>query len=178
MLVCFVVLSLGPSGCSTPPVKVSDVALTYTNYHKITAEPVYMDPALAMLCTPIPSAHLAKKRLEHGPHALAALTIYMNDLAALNFTNRNHPYPVASVIVKEKRVSPHFADDKNTSFISEHGVGGMIKRAPGYDPANGDWEYFYFEQPEKIESGRIATCVKCHAYARTTDFVYGTWRKR
>jgi hypothetical protein len=57
-----------------------------------------------------------------------------------------------------------------------HGVGGMVKRAAGFDPAHGDWEYFYFEDPAHIESGAIATCTGCHASARATDYVFGSWR--
>ncbi|MDB6068335.1 MAG: hypothetical protein JWR26_4543 [Pedosphaera sp.] len=58
----------------------------------------------------------------------------------------------------------------------ENGVGGMVKRAPGYDPAHGDWEYFYFDDAAKIQSGRIASCVGCHETAKGKDYVFGTWK--
>ncbi len=51
----------------------------------------------------------------------------------------------------------------------------MIKRPTGYDPDNGDWEYFYFEDPTKFEQGRIALCVECHRGAAATDYVFGGW---
>jgi hypothetical protein len=51
----------------------------------------------------------------------------------------------------------------------------MIKRPSGYDPSHGNWEYFYFENPSKIESGKITSCVQCHAGAADRDFVFGTW---
>ena len=53
----------------------------------------------------------------------------------------------------------------------------MVKRAPGYDPEHGDWEYFYFEDPAKIEQGKIQSCVRCHAGAKATDHVFGTWER-
>ena len=51
----------------------------------------------------------------------------------------------------------------------------MIKRSPGYDPANNDWEYFYFEKPASIEKGAITACVQCHARASQDDYVFGGW---
>ena len=71
----------------------------------------------------------------------------------------------------------------------------MIKRADGFDPAHGDWEYFcsahvpgladdpavaqsavaQVKPAGKIESGRIASCVQCHEAAKRTDYVFGTW---
>ena len=53
----------------------------------------------------------------------------------------------------------------------------MIKRAPGYDPANGDWKYFYFEDGSAVESGRIAPCIACHRGASDRDFVFGDWAR-
>jgi hypothetical protein len=53
----------------------------------------------------------------------------------------------------------------------------MIKRPPGYDPDHGNWEFFYFEDPVKIESGKIASCVDCHNIARQ-DHVFGDWAKK
>jgi hypothetical protein len=58
-----------------------------------------------------------------------------------------------------------------------NGVGGMVKRHKGYDPANGDWEYFYFEDASKIESGRISSCIQCHSRASDRDYVFGDWAK-
>jgi hypothetical protein len=54
----------------------------------------------------------------------------------------------------------------------------MVKRAPGFDSAQGDWEYFYFDDPSKIESGRMASCIECHRTAKQTDYVFGLWANR
>ena len=101
--------------------------------------------------------------------------IYMNDDAAVGAFERSAAaYPVGSVVVKEKRAQPPMAD---SAPEAHDGVGGMIKRPAGYDPQHGDWEYFYFETPDAIETGRIASCVQCHAGAASSDFVFGSWAR-
>jgi hypothetical protein len=97
----------------------------------------------------------------------------MNEPAAQVFSRGNNVYPVGSVIVKEKRILD-FSGKKSAS--AENGVGGMVKRAASYDPAHGDWEYFYFEDTSNIQAGRIQSCVQCHEGAKDKDYVFGTWR--
>jgi hypothetical protein len=81
------------------------------------------------------------------------------------------------VIVKQKAI--HGYTDKNGKRVHDrnNGVGGMVKRPAGYDPKHGDWEYFYFDDATKIESGRISSCVQCHNSAKNKDYVFGTWSK-
>src|SRR5207237_171665 len=83
-----------------------------------------------------------------------------------------------SVIVKEKKRQDWIRGAPSDVIHSRDGVGGMIKRAPGYDPEHGDWEYFYFENASRIESGRIVTCVQCHVGASGKDYVFGEWSSR
>ena len=52
----------------------------------------------------------------------------------------------------------------------------MIKRESGFDSENGNWEYFYFETIDNVESGRMASCIECHAKAKGRDFVFGSWK--
>jgi hypothetical protein len=113
---------------------------------------------------------------QHGPHAFCSVNIYMNEVAATAFEQSASPYPVNSVIVKEKWASADSPDHIHLQGSNlPDGVGGMIKRPPGYDPDHGDWEYFNFENPNKIESGRISSCVQCHQSAEKTDHVFGNW---
>jgi hypothetical protein len=51
----------------------------------------------------------------------------------------------------------------------------MIKRAKGYDPANGDWEYFFHDKAGKFTSGKLATCANCHNTA-VQDHTFSVWR--
>jgi hypothetical protein len=71
--------------------------------------------------------------------------------------------------VKQKQIQGYTTKDGKRVHEADTGVGGMVKRSAGYDPTHGDWEYFYFEDPKKIESGRIASCVQCHSSAKDKD---------
>jgi hypothetical protein len=103
----------------------------------------------------------------------------MNDPAARSFRENAASYPVGSIIVKEKKAMSYRAGDRSSAMTkARDGVGGMIKRPPGYDPEHGDWEYFYFEDAAKIERGKIASCVQCHAGAAGKDYVFGNWAAR
>ncbi len=55
-------------------------------------------------------------------------------------------------------------------------IGGMIKRAKGFDPANGDWEYFFHDSDGKLSTGKaLSRCADCHN-AAVNDHVYAAWR--
>jgi hypothetical protein len=42
----------------------------------------------------------------------------------------------------------------------------MVKRAPGYDPAGGDWEYLVLGASARVEErGKLPLCARCHAEA-------------
>lgn len=136
-----------------------------------------MNPELAMLCRGASKEEVERARLKFGPHANTGIVIFMNPSAANAFATNGSVYPIGAIIVKQKTI--HGYTDKNGKRIHEpdNGIGGMIKRPAGYDPRNGDWEYFYFEDAKKIESGRITSCVQCHSSAKDKDYVFGTWRK-
>ena len=130
-----------------------------------------------MLCRGASKEEVDAARIKFGPHANTGILIYMNKLAAEAFGTNTTAFPVGAVVVKQKTIHGYF--DKAGKHVREAdtGVGGMVKRAPGYDPAHGDWEYFYFEDAKKIESGHISTCVQCHSSAKSKDYIFGTWRK-
>ncbi len=103
----------------------------------------------------------------------------MNELAENAFRRRSSAYPVGSVVVKEKTALGYMSEGNEQTMTRPHdGVGGMVKRPPGFDAAHGDWEYFYFEEPSRIESGRISSCVQCHGGASARDHVFGGWAER
>ena len=142
----------------------------------MTKQPVFVDPDLAMLCRGATRAEVEAAREVSGPHAHAAIRIFMNKLAADEFAKPTPAYPVGSIVVKEKRALAHRSTTQPGGMTqATDGVGGMIKRPPGYDPAHGDWEYFYFESPAKIESGTMSSCVQCHSGAAGKDYVFGGW---
>lgn len=142
----------------------------------MTKAPVSVDPELALLCRGVSIQDIAEARKKNGPHAYTTVRVYMNDPAAAAFLATRHEYPVGSVVVKEKSGGWYRSTGSGERGKKlPDGVGGMIKRSPGYDPNNGDWEYFYFETPSRIESGRITSCVNCHKGAAQQDHVFGTW---
>jgi len=154
---------------------VSEIAASYTNLLRITTNVVYVNPELAILCKGASKEEVESARTRLGPHANTGILIYMNKLAADAFAKKATPFPVGAVVVKRKMI--HGYTDKNGRRVGAGGagVGGMVKRSPGYDPKHGDWEYFYFEDARKIETGRIASCVQCHESARNRDYVFGSW---
>lgn len=103
---------------------------------------------------------------EAYPHAVTGMHVYLNTLAEEALEKKAGAYPVGAMIVKEKL-------DQNGTVT---GVGGMIKRAPGFDAVNADWEYFYADKGGKLAQGRIDNCANCHSEARKTDFVFARWQ--
>ena len=148
-----------------PPATLpSDPALArlvpdYKSFKLMTPEP-YHAGELSFACTPESQSFREYSRKKHGIHDQAYIGIFMNDAAATTFRGTKSPYPVGSIVLKQKQL---------------RGIGGMIKRSPGYDSDHGDWEYFYFEDPNQVVSGKIASCVNCHAGASQTDYVFGSW---
>jgi len=155
---------------------ISEIATTFTNYSRITKHAVLVNPELAMQCDTVSTEQIASARAKFGPHANSAMMIYMNPPAANAFKTNAPMFPVGSVVVKQKTLVGHTDDRGQLTYDAGSGVGGMVKRSAGYDPAHGDWEYFYFEDPKKIESGKISSCVQCHEAAKEKDHVFGSWR--
>jgi hypothetical protein len=175
------------AGCSRAPATtrlnaktfqpaIAEIAGAYRSYRKITAQEVYVNPELAMFCIGASQGQVDAARKTKGPHAHSAILIYMNGIAARDYDSGAHSYSTGAVIVKQKTLLG-YRDRRSAERISpgDNGVGGMVKRPSGFDPAHGDWEYFYFENAAKIEAGRIASCIKCHDAAKGTDYVFGTW---
>ena len=157
-------------------ISVSEVAYNCSRYRKITKEEVLVNPDLAARCVGVSQSTMEAVRARFGPHANAGILIYMNDAAAEAF-DKGTLFPMGAVVVKCKSLHRYRGGDGKWAQHASKGVGGMVKRAPGYDPWHGDWEYFYFDEPTKIESGRITSCVSCHESAKSTDYVFGTWRR-
>jgi len=86
------------------------------------------------------------------------------------------PYPEGTVLVKENYSS---VDGKPKDPLS---VTVMVKRAPGYDPAGGDWHYLQFDPKGSIiaegssQSGAVkALCANCHSSVSHRDSVFSTF---
>lgn len=183
--IAYVALFVGPAvpetkhanpdmGLLGPDIK--DVIESYAELELMTPEPVFVDPEIAKRCIGPTKEMIDNARLEIGPHANCVVKIFMNQLASKAFNDRAE-YPVGSIVVKEK-TTLKIADETNTEGRgTELGIGGMIKRAEGFDESNGNWEYFYEENGADVEVGKISSCIQCHATAKGSDYVFGDWAK-
>ena len=173
---CLLAHKISVAAEDAPAPQIAEIAKDYKKLHAMTPDRVFVDPGLAMLCRGASQRDVEEAQKKSGPHAHTSIRVYMNDLAAGAFKESAKAYPVGAVIVKEKSGLNYWSSEGDRKSKKTHdGVGGMVKRAPGFDPAHGDWEYFYFEDAAKIESGKIASCVACHAGAAGRDFVFGSW---
>jgi hypothetical protein len=156
--------------------QINEIARTYRNLNLVTTEPVHVSSELTALCIGILRPHVEEAQEYAGPHAHTSIRIYMNEPAHTAFRKSAKKYPVGSIIVKEKQGLPFREEGAVESYSKTHdGVGGMIKRALGFDPEHGNWEYFYFEDASQVEQGKISTCIECHRAAAKSDFVFGHW---
>jgi hypothetical protein len=107
---------------------------------------------------------------DRGPHFVPSLRVYANPTAfAAVRSEDTKVMPVGSVIVKEKW--------RNKQDARPDAYAAMIKREPGYDAENGDWEYVYASSnaEEKVQRGRIEKCVTCHRTAANKDYLFRTY---
>lgn len=150
------VMSLSASPVPSSQKRVAEVLAEYRTYRQMTPKPVAVEPVLAAACTMF--RHTA------DPHTDTLIAVFMNPPAADAFLQRLE-FPVGAVVVKRKQ------DARGNS----QAVGGMIKRESGFDPANGDWEYFYAPAGQAAVTERAGGCADCHSRARETDHVFGDW---
>jgi hypothetical protein len=128
----------------------------------ITPTPHLVSDAIAALCTSPSPDLIAKEAARTGPHTGTLVNIYVSEGAAKFMDSSRRRFPEGSMILKEK-LSP----DGNVAA-----VGGMIKRAPGFDRSHHDWEYFYAQKDRKMSKGLLRDCIACHAKVESTDYVY------
>jgi hypothetical protein len=142
----------------------------YRWWYSLTREPYPVPPDLAIMCAH-PPVHLTADQLrEHGPHSMRYIRIFVNEAARSAFGQRaSKPFPPGSVIVKEKLLSP--------LAVTHSGIGVMVKRQAGYDPAAGDWQFLYVPEGSVTANATANTCTDCHRAKRTEDFVFGSYAK-
>jgi hypothetical protein len=128
----------------------------------ITPTPHLVSETIATLCTSPSPDLIARQAARTGPHTDSLVNIYVSERAAQLLDSSRRRFPEGIMILKEK-LSP----DGDVAA-----VGGMIKRAPGFDRAHNDWEYFYAEKGRTMSKGLLQNCVACHAKAGSTDYVY------
>jgi hypothetical protein len=136
----------------------------YREFKRLTAQPRYVAPLTALLCTFPGKELLEKESALTGPHTRVSVHIYANTIADGAVTANAAEFPEGAVIVKEKLGRDAAVTD----------VGGMIKRAEGYDPKNGDWEFFFFTPGGDFATGKLENCIGCHNGGKR-DHVFSVW---
>ena len=114
-------------------------------------------------CEPYSFEARDKLREDQGPHWAGAVRVYANSVASTAVDSDTRPFPVGSIIVKEK--------------IYQHkieAVTAVIKKPDSYDSteSNNDWQYVYFQRTGDLQVGKIQSCRKCHQKAGKNDFQF------
>lgn len=148
----------------------------YRNWTRVNKEPQVVESRIAIQCD-APTA--IQRSLENqNPHRDKFVVVYVNSLGKAAMLKQKWPrFPEGSVIVKEKLSTKESTSPELLTV--------MKKREPGYDPQQGDWEYFVFDGTgrEMKASGKLENCQGCHLSDKNTDYVsrryipYDTWQK-
>ncbi|HEX4140550.1 MAG TPA: cytochrome P460 family protein [Candidatus Methylacidiphilales bacterium] len=131
---------------------------TNSQFTKVTPHPLHMSQAVAMLCVQTPLN-------APSPHVDKYFDVYISSPEAFVIKSGIGTYLEGTVILKRKYSDP---DGKKTELFT-----GMIKRAPGYNPQSGDWEYFTLsgDGAHVEQSGQLQSCMSCHQAYSASDFV-------
>ncbi|MBC7929028.1 MAG: cytochrome P460 family protein [Rubrivivax sp.] len=109
----------------------------------------------------------SKKKEAHEGDALAFNVVYFNETARAAMSGeRPAKFPAGSIIVSEKLLKP---DDAPPELLAV-----MVKRAAGFSPKAGDWEFLVVNGAltEVRERQKKGHCAECHASQRENDFVF------
>jgi hypothetical protein len=142
------------------------VLATYGNWASATDEPVDVASHIWLLCRSPTATEMEFAESEHGN--LRAIREWDNSLAESAISaGRAGEFATGAAIAKEKWTTQNGAK----RLVA---VGMMIRRANGFDPATGDWEFAYWEEGKGISRGTSQShyCGDCHASAERGDFVF------
>lgn len=144
----------------------------FRKWHLVNAEPYFIPSSLSFLCAAPPPGEMririaAEKKA--NPHVATYIRVYVNKVGEKAFLNREETrFPVGTVIVKEKLPAP---DAKTAELLTV-----MIKRKPGFDAKNGDWDYFVLsgDAGKRIPSA-TKHCQECHQRVQKYGYLYRTY---
>ncbi len=142
------------------PVTDEELIAGYRKWTRVNPQPVTMAAQSAQACAILAPAD------PNNPHASKFITVYVNEIGRHAMMEEETPhFPQGSIIVKEKLSLP-------TSTTPEL-LTVMIKRAPGYNPESGDWEYMVTDGTGKSVQarGKLENCQSCHLRDKSTDYI-------
>ncbi|MBC8064471.1 MAG: cytochrome P460 family protein [Chlorobia bacterium] len=159
----------------------------YRQWPLITPEAVYMEPWVASLCMPVPRLQ------KSNPHVPTYFKVYVNGVGKAAMRSKDgQRFPVGSIIVKEKfehvmTLQEQWASNKPNagkpkSFGKPNLLTVMVKRSKGFDPQNGDWEYYTAAGNGKPNPSDLSMkhCQSCHRSEEAKDYtfrIYGPPRR-
>ncbi|AIE86300.1 cytochrome P460 family protein [Fimbriimonas ginsengisoli] len=149
---------------------------SYRTWQCVTPRPVDMTPSIAMSCI-----GPATWDRSPNPHFQYVFKVYVNQLGKAALADPKHgPFPVGSIIVKEKYEVRQGQDRWRERELPKGAkpvlLTAMIKRPNGFDRANGDWQYMALSGDMKSRSTTgISYCSACHATQVKHDYVFGSY---
>ena len=167
-----VILLTAIASAAPPPPDLTD----FRTWSRVTKNPFPMNVATAMICVGTPAlrdAHSRKTSPEKSLHWNHYVHIYVNTPGKPSMQLHGPAFPEGSVIVKEKFPSNGFRQPDKLGYSTLLTV--MRKREPGFDPQNGDWEYFTGDPKTRklapVIGKALKSCQSCHAHYKDRDFV-------
>ena len=143
----------------------------YRGWTKANAQPLLMAMRTALLCAPVrPASAAINVEGPTSPHHDKYITVYVNDVGRKAMLEELKPgFPEKSVIVKEKLPD---AASQSPELLTV-----MIKRAKGFNPESGDWEYMVTDGGgTRLETrGKLENCQSCHLTKPDSDYVFRTY---
>lgn len=130
-------------------------------FSRVTKDRVSIAPAVGIQCAAIVETRHSALTSKRG----ATIHVYVSLEGVPAMKTNGVAFPVGTLILKEKFPT---ATAKTPELYT-----GMLKREQGYNPGCGDWEFFTLDGARGAITarGRIESCIKCHKYYSTSDFV-------
>ena len=109
------------------------------------------------------------KEREEDSHTSTFAYVYVNAIGQGVFQDQHPAFPVGTVIVRENLLAPSEGRPRMLTV--------MTKRAKGFNPAGGDWEFMLIDEALTQTQLREKTgnCQACHATRQESDFVFRTY---
>jgi hypothetical protein len=142
------------------PVTDEELISGYKKWTRVNPEPVTMAAQASQACAAVAMPD------PNNPHSRKFITVYVNDIGRHAMMEEETPhFPQGSIVVKEKLSTPMSTTPELLTV--------MIKRASGYNPESGDWEYLVTDGTGKSiqKRGKLENCQGCHLRDKSTDYI-------
>jgi hypothetical protein len=141
----------------------------YRTWQPINAEPYRASTTVSALCAapnPARTAEMIRKERERNPHADYHVRVYVTPSAREAFRWKNADLPVGTTVVKEKLPS--------ATATAPELLTVMVKRAKGYEPQGGDWQYYVLDGTgtKILADSRLKLCRDCHQSRKAQGYLF------